>query len=211
MQFRRASYISLVLIAVASFVTSILCVMNINGEVRLFKTKLEISFNNNVFTYDGKKIENDEINYEFIKGKLAYDDRFEITLNEEIKSAGQYERNSFSYKIISGGGSDVTNSYDISEIFELIVVNPRSICFRSGDNVFVYDGKPHKSESLSLYSGFLANGESYTFSGFREFTAVGTYENYFNVNFYNVETKLNTTFNYDISREFGVIMVVKGE
>ena len=43
MQFRKASYVSLVLIAVASFATSILCAMNVNGDARLFKTKLNIS------------------------------------------------------------------------------------------------------------------------------------------------------------------------
>ena len=39
MQFRKAGYVSLALIAIASIVASILCAQNINGDLRLFKTK----------------------------------------------------------------------------------------------------------------------------------------------------------------------------
>lgn len=212
MQFRKASYVSLVLIAVASIATSILCVMNVNGDIRLFKTKLNISFNNNVFEYDGKNIKEDSINYEFLDSKLAYDDKLQMTLNDEIKVAGEYKRNSLSYKITNISGNDVTSSYDISESFENIVVKKRKIYFRSEDGAFTYDGQPHSFEGVYVSGGSLVSGDQFYCSNYHYFTTTGVYENKFDVSIKNMDTGLATTQNYDIIKEYGVIMVVpKGE
>lgn len=212
MQFRKASYVSLVLIAVASFATSILCAMNVNGDARLFKTKLNISFKNNVFEYNGKNVKEDSINYEFLDSELAFNDKLQVTLNEEIKTAGNYDRNSFSYKIINTSGIDVTSSYDISESFENIVISKRKIYFRSGDGAFTYDAQTHSVEGVFISGGSLVSGEQFYCSNFHYFTTPGVYENKFDVFIKNMDTGLATTENYDIVKEYGVIIVAaKGE
>lgn len=212
MQFRKASYVSLVLIAVASIATSILCAMNVNGDIRLFKTKLSISFNNNVFEYNGNKITKDQINYEFLEGNLAFNDRVEITLNGEIKKAGNYDKDYISYKILNSSGNDVTNSYDISEKIENIVINKRKIYFRSSDAALTYDGESYMFEGAYISGGSLASDDEFYCYNFKSFCLAGTYENKFDVKISNYDTEDVTTSNYDINREYGVIIIApKGE
>lgn len=212
MQFRKASYISLVLIAVASVATSILCVMNISGDIRLFKTKLSISFENNNFEYDGTEITEDQINYELLDGSLAYGDELKIALNQVINKAGTYfSYSAISYKIVNTKGYDVTESYDITTTYKDIVVSKRKVYFTSSDAAFTFSSSYFIFDSAFLTGGSLASRETYVFSDFKQFYYIGTYQNSFNVKCYNIETGENTTTNYDIHKEYGVVMCLKGE
>ena len=209
MQFRKAGYVSLALIAIASIVASILCAQNINGDLRLFKTKLDISFNNNKFTYNGEKISASDINYEFLNGKLAYNDTLEITLNNEIKYVGNYNKTNLSYKIVNGSGIDVTDSYDISETFENIQIEKRTISFRSVDGFFTANHvDAYIFEGAYISKGSLANGEYFNCTNFSSFLYAGTFENKFEVSIYNNDG-IKTNSNYNIKKEYGVVIGVK--
>ena len=191
-----------------------------NYIITTYPNTLEITPRSLILTANARKeyddtdvIENNEFSLQKEGDNLASGDIIQsylvIGYNGKI-DAGEYTCLNVpksSIVIKNGQSEDVAFCYDIISIVGTLTIDKIELTFSSYGHRKTYDRNSIGVPSATLDSGKVLDHQHYVISGFTGYTKVGEHDNVFSVNILDNQTLQDKTHNYDITTNFGKIII----
>ena len=172
------------------------------GELKVTHRPTTVSTGSDSYTYDGLYHSNEEFTCDgLVSGHSLIPNNW-----AQVKNAGAFE-NKLSYNIYDEIGNNVTANYDVDGQWGTLTVNKLAITVSTEDYSNTYTGISQSNEVYDISVGELAYGDSFSVRGFASITDVGSVEN--TVDFRIIGADGDVTDNYEISRDFGTLSLIK--
>lgn len=147
--------------------------------------------------YDGTALSAPSVS--FVGDSLVGSDRFVFNSFATLINADTI-LNTFSYS--AAAGTSLSN-YDVTVVYDTLVVIPRPITLSSPSASKQYDGTPLSSPSVTVSSGSLAGVDALFYSDFASITDAGSVENTFTY----VPGPGTSLSNYNVTLDYGALTV----
>lgn len=169
----------------------------------IYKINLEIETSSASFEYDGSS--HSSSGFKVLSGLLEGYKIIGQKYTSEI-NAGVYD-NEIEIEIYNDSAIE-TNNFNIVYTYGTITIEKRSITIVSKSATVVFNNKNQTLKEFTITNGTLADGDSITASAVNVCIYVGEYANELDYLIRN-SSKEDVTDNYEITKEFGTIIIEK--
>lgn len=180
-----------------------LTVTNTNAEM---KSEIKIISFDDSKTYDGEPLTNPGWSLEEGYLKRGHSLKVEVTGSQTDRGVGE---NTFTAKVVTDDGTDVTDEYIIEKIPGELEVFPVEFTVTSGSREKTYDGTPLTCDEYTVAPSYINNDYTVKVGIIGSIIEVGQVENVISyVNVYNSAGE-DVTHNFDISKINGYLKVTE--
>ena len=179
------------------------------GELKVTKRNVTIHTYDKQKTYDGSPLVFDDYK---VDDYTPLADGEDISyVNTTITDAGKiYIKNNTECIVTNANGETVTSNYVFNFAEDsTLTVNKIKLTLKSLSGEKVYDGEEYFVHDYQLSSGELISGESLSVTYNTKRTNAGVVDNDFDVQILKADGETDSTKNYSITKEKGVISILK--
>ena len=182
------------------------------GTLKITKRSITVQTGSATLTYNGKEQCVEQTNNIVVKGQLAATDKIEVDVYSKfIDAFEEGYKNETTFKITHSDGSLVTDNYDITYEYGIIVILKAEIKVKPLDEEFTYDGKFHMPSSIE----FIENTSLCSGHVFGNITYLGEIKNVGSISTEIDDIEIldgagnPVTKNYNVVKEKGNISITK--
>lgn len=181
------------------------------GNYKIEKRPITVETASASKVYDGKDISNNRLTVS--EGSLCAGHEIRKEKGTSVKDAGE-EKNVIPFSIFDKAGNDVTENYEITDIYGILKIEKRVIQAKSRDATVVYTGNRVNEGLIVDTKGTFVEGHFFVFTDNRYVVNPGTYDNTFIPEVYesiNDSYSRPVTANYEFITTYGVLTVVEAD
>jgi len=173
------------------------------GKLKITKRNATLTVSGGKKVYDGASLHIDE--YEFTN--LAKTDQLEISFPKTATNVWESGQNVPVYTVRNSQNENVTNNYNITEIFGNLTITKRDATLTVVSKDKVYDGNAFSSEEYVITNLANTDRELITFN--KSITGVGKITNTPSVEIIREGTGENVKDNYNLTEDIGYLEITK--